>query len=884
MPSAVAFKQGRESVAGASLLSRAVAAVARRAVLRELLVVLAFCLFTALLTWPYVTRMRDAVVDPGDPYLVTWIMWWDYHQTFRDPLHLFHSNTFYPLRYTLAFSEHCYGLALPFFPLFALGLRPLTVHAVALFLGFALSGYGAFRLARTLSGSQGVAWVAGIVFAFVPFRFHLMSQLVYLFSPWLPLVFEALVLFARRRSRSRAVWLGFAFFMTGLTSVSFFAFALVPLALAGVVLLTRYGLWRERDFWRRGAVSLGLASLALVPFMLPYYLVSKLYGFKRSIEEVKANSAWPVHWLSVENRNKLWFGMGESMTDGARFKLFPGLLPVLFSLAALLVVEPLKRREHAHEPSGASRRLLARLDALVVSALAASILAVGFDKTDYFGGIFRYVTSERALALLTVAFVARLCISYPSALRAANANLVETLRSRRRGDIFWLGLILTAVGFCYSLGWNFFFYRICYDLLPIFRSMRVPTRGAMFAYLGLALLAGLGVGHLAELISSRRPRIRPVAVYAAACVLLLVELNGAPLSFMRGEVYPDAVTLRLKQTEMRGGIVVLPAGPDYNHRYMLRSADHARPLVVGTSGFNSPQEDQIEQWTRAGSIPAGLLNLLEQIPASYVVVKNELIGPERRPDYEAFLARSVAAGRLRFVNRFDGRDDLYAVVKTEPGAKSEASPPAELAIRDWASLIEDDPANLLGQYTAWGQALYRLRLAAGGAMPRYAEFMADAGEVGRGLVPGFEEAQRDFENRLRGLAGELMRRAEFRRRYEGLDDRQYVERLYENTGLAPDPAACDSLAGELSSGAETRAGVLMKVAADPRLVEHEQNRSLLLLHYFSFLRRSPDDPPDHDLEGFNFWLAQLERNQDPGKIALAFKDSIEYKRIKGSDK
>ena len=31
--------------------------------LREVLVFLTFCLFTATLTWPYVTRLRDAVVD-----------------------------------------------------------------------------------------------------------------------------------------------------------------------------------------------------------------------------------------------------------------------------------------------------------------------------------------------------------------------------------------------------------------------------------------------------------------------------------------------------------------------------------------------------------------------------------------------------------------------------------------------------------------------------------------------------------------------------------------------------------------------------------------------------------------------------------------------------
>lgn len=88
--------------------------VRRSRVVREVLVFLTFCLFTAALTWPYVTRLRDAVVDAGDPYLVSWILWWDYHQTFTDPLHLFHANLFYPLRYTLAFSEHSYGISLLF--------------------------------------------------------------------------------------------------------------------------------------------------------------------------------------------------------------------------------------------------------------------------------------------------------------------------------------------------------------------------------------------------------------------------------------------------------------------------------------------------------------------------------------------------------------------------------------------------------------------------------------------------------------------------------------------------------------------------------------------------------------------------------------------------
>jgi hypothetical protein len=168
--------------------------------LRECLIMLAFFAFTTVMTWPWVTRLRDAVWDNGDSYAFAWSLWWNYHQTFSDPLNLFHANIFFPYRYTLAFTEHNFGASLIFFPLFALGLRPLTVLSVATFSGFAFCGYAAFRLARTLTGSYGIAWTAGVVFAFVPFRFMLLPHLPYLFAAWIPLLLEAAVLFVYVRS------------------------------------------------------------------------------------------------------------------------------------------------------------------------------------------------------------------------------------------------------------------------------------------------------------------------------------------------------------------------------------------------------------------------------------------------------------------------------------------------------------------------------------------------------------------------------------------------------------------------------------------------------------------------------------------------------------
>ena len=848
----------------------------RRSWAREFLIIIAFFVLTSALTWPYVSRMRDAVAGRNDPYLIAWTLWWDYHATFHDPLNLYHPQILYPYRYALAFSEHIYGVALPLFPLFALGFRPLTVHSVAIFLGFVFSGYGAFRLARTLTGSNGVAWIAGIVFAFIPYRFNMLGQLMYLFSVWIPLLFEALVLFLRKQSGKRAAWLGFTFFMLGLSTVSWFLLSLIPFAVIGAVLLTRYQQWRNRAVWQRGAIALGAASVALLPFMLPYFIASKIYGFKRRVDEVKAHSALPMHWLVADGRSKFWGGMGGSFPDAWKFQMFPGVLPVLLSLAELLLIGPPKIRV-AKNNEGRSK-WIRRLDILAVILFAVSVLALGFDGSEAFSKFFRFVTSERALALLSIIVITRLCIAYPRFLqRGEGANLIETLRSDRRSDAFWVGIVLTIIGFLYSLGWNTFFYRILYDVMPGFKSMRAPMRGALFAYLGLSILAGLGVQRLAERFAWKR--LKPSAVFVIAAALLLVELNGAPLYFIRGEVYPDALTLRLKDTPMRGGIAYLPMTLDLNHQYTLRQADHLKPLITATSSFNPPDTEQIERMTASGTIPNQLMDLLEKIPASYLVIANRLIPPERRSDFAAFVATQAAQGRLRFINRFDDTNDLYAVTRTEPEAKSERSLPPELNIRDWATMIEQDPLELLNKQS-WSEAVCRMYIAAFGELPKHTGFMKDIKVVGRGVVPGFEPQEREFDSSLRSFAEELTRRPEFIKAHGSFNEAQYVDRLVANAGINIDQALHDALVQGLTSKQETRASVLVKIARHQSFVQKEHNRATVLLHYFAFFRRNPDDPPDHNLDGLNFWIEDLARNGSSEKIYAAFKESIEYQRLK----
>jgi hypothetical protein len=51
----------------------------------------------------------------------------------------------------------------------------------------------------------------------------------------------------------------------------------------------------------------------------------------------------------------------------------------------------------------------------------------------------------------------------------------------------------------------------------------------------------------------------------------------------------------------------------------------------------------------------------------------------------------------------------------------------------------------------------------------------------------------------------------------------------------------------------------------------------VLLHYFGYLHRNPDDAPDKNLTGFNFWVREVEVSGDPSRLARGFMASGENK-------
>ena len=193
-----------------------------------------------------------------------------------------------------------------------------------------------------------------------------------------------------------------------------------------------------------------------------------------------------------------------------------------------------------------------------------------------------------------------------------------------------------------------------------------------------------------------------------------------------------------------------------------------------------------------------------------------------------------------------------------------------------------------------GFYVYRLHRASYGTLPRFDEFMADTRRAAEGVVVGREGWQALLEGNRRRLAEEFVARAEFKARYpETMTPEQYVDALdrmiahdwSETEGGPLTAAQRESLAQGLRDGTETRATVLARLAGHQQFVNQEFRKAFVLMQYFGYLRRNPQDPPDSDLAGYSFWLGKL--NQFGGdyvaaEMVKAFITSAEYRKRFGN--
>jgi len=151
------------------------------------------------------------------------------------------------------------------------------------------------------------------------------------------------------------------------------------------------------------------------------------------------------------------------------------------------------------------------------------------------------------------------------------------------------------------------------------------------------------------------------------------------------------------------------------------------------------------------------------------------------------------------------------------------------------------------EFQETGTYIYRIYKASFANPPSYAQFTADRGRVIGG--PQLVQSKIDFAN-------VFVQRPSFIAQYpQSLTPGQYVDALNLNTGNSLTQSQRDALVNGLmdSPATETRSSVLRKIAENQVFIDREYNRAFVLMEYFAYLRRDPDQ------EGFDFWFDQVKR-------------------------
>ena len=189
------------------------------------------------------------------------------------------------------------------------------------------------------------------------------------------------------------------------------------------------------------------------------------------------------------------------------------------------------------------------------------------------------------------------------------------------------------------------------------------------------------------------------------------------------------------------------------------------------------------------------------------------------------------------------------------------------------------------EFKETGFFVARLSKVSYGALPRYRPFLRDTQEVGRGVVVGQGSWQQQLADGQQALAARWVARAEFAPLL-ALGDAEYVDTLYQNAGVMPAEGVRDALVAGLQAQTETRTSVLVKVADDDGVCAKLRPEGFVLMQYFGYLRRNPDDAPDGNLAGFNYWLDKLNQfggDFQAAQMVKAFLVSNEYRQRFGQN-
>jgi hypothetical protein len=312
-----------------------------------LLVSISYLLIALVMTFPLVLQFPSHVAGGGsDDQMFLWNLWWVKHALVdlgRNPLYT--DYIMYPYTTTLTFHTLVPLNGLLSIPLqYFLGL--VTIQNLFLLSSFVLSGLGAFLLADYFVRDKRAAFVAGVIFAFCPYKMAHLSHMNLAMTQWMP--FYLLFLFKafarrdgwRRHAVAAGVFLGFTF----LSSYNYFLMLIMVTVLFLCFDAVRN---RRRPSWAAGRLAGVLAgSLPLVVPVLVYAVRDMVAAGRLPTREMEPKYAADLlGFLSPSPHNPLLGGL--SYTEALSAGIPEGTVYMGISVLVLALLGWLWRRREA---------------------------------------------------------------------------------------------------------------------------------------------------------------------------------------------------------------------------------------------------------------------------------------------------------------------------------------------------------------------------------------------------------------------------------------------------------------------------------------------------------------------------------------------------------
>ena len=195
------------------------------------------------------------------------------------------------------------------------------------------------------------------------------------------------------------------------------------------------------------------------------------------------------------------------------------------------------------------------------------------------------------------------------------------------------------------------------------------------------------------------------------------------------------------------------------------------------------------------------------------------------------------------------------------------------------------------EFQETGYLVYRIYKTAFGNLPgapvpiALSDFLRDTQRIGQGVQVNVGNWQQILEANKQAFTLAFVQRNDFVAQYPlNMSATNFVSQLNARAGGVLSPAEQTNLINQLSANpadSNLRSQVLRAVAENAALKTAEFNKAFVLMQYFGYMRRNPNDFPDTNFDGYNFWLTKLIQfngNFVQAEMVKAFITSDEYRK------